>query len=266
MNKQKHALVTGGSEGIGLELAKLFAQDGCNLILVARNSHDLDEVAKELQHEYGVSVHTIAKDLVSHNAAFEVYDEVKSRGIPIDILVNNAGQGVYGEFIHNDIQRELDIIQLNIGAYVILSKCFLRDMVERNEGKILNVGSIAGEVPGPWQAVYHGTKAFVHSWSEGLRNELKETNITLSILVPGATDTDFFEKADMTDSKIYEKGNLSDPAKVALDGYKGLMKGDHKIVSGLKNKAMVGLAQVMPDPMAAENMRKQQEPKDKGED
>ena len=266
MNIPKHALITGGSEGIGLELAKLFAQDGYNLILVARNSSDLDEVAKELQHEHGVSVHTIAKDLISHNAAFEVYDEVKARGIPIDVLVNNAGQGVYGEFVNNDIQRELDIIQLNIGAYVILTKCFLRDMTERNEGKILNVGSIAGEMPGPWQAVYHGTKAFVHSWSEGLRSELKDTNINLSILVPGATDTGFFDKADMKDSKIYEEANLSDPVKVARDGYEGLMKGEHKIVSGMKNKAMVGLSQVMPDPMVAENMRKQQEPKDKTKD
>lgn len=263
MNIPKYALITGGSEGIGLELAKLFAQDGYNLILVARNSNDLEEVAKKLQHEHGVSVHTIAKDLISHNAAFEVYDEVKASGIPIDVLVNNAGQGVYGEFIHNDIQKELDIIQLNIGAYVILTKCFLRDMAERNEGKILNVGSIAGEMPGPWQAVYHGTKAFVHSWSEGLRNELKDTNINLSILVPGATDTDFFSKADMEDSKIYEDANLSDPAKVARDGYEGLMKGEHKIVSGFKNKSMVGLSQVIPDPMVAENMRKQQEPKDK---
>lgn len=263
MNIPKYALVTGGSEGIGLELARLLAQDNYNLILVARNSHDLEEVAKELQHEYAVSVHTIAKDLVSPIAAFEVYDEVKSSGISIDVLVNNAGQGVYGEFIHNDIQKELDIIQLNIGAYVILTKCFLRDMLERKAGKILNVGSMAGEVPGPWQAVYHGTKAFVHSWSEGLREELKDTGITLSILVPGATDTDFFDKADMKDSKIYEKGNLSDPAKVALDGYKGLMNGEHKIVSGWKNKAMVGLGQVMPDPLMAKNMRKQQEPKDK---
>ena len=136
-------------------------------------------------------------------------------------------------------------------------------MYTERGGAIVNVGSIAGEMPGPWQAVYHGTKAFVHSWSEGLRNELKDTNITLTILVPGATDTDFFAKADMEDSKIYEKANLSDPKKVAKDGYKALMKGDDKIVSGLKNKAMVGASHVMPDPMVAENMRKQQEPSDK---
>jgi len=263
MNMPKYALITGGSQGIGLELAKLFAKDGYSLILVARDATDLERVAKELQHEYGVSVHTIAKDLMNHNAAFEVYDEVKSKGIFIDILVNDAGQGVYGEFIHNDIQRELDIIQLNICAYVILTKCFLRDMGEKNEGKILNVGSIAGEMPGPWQAVYHGTKAFVHSWSEGLRNELKDTGITVTILVPGATDTAFFDKADMKDSKIYQEENLADPVTVAKDGYEGLMKGDDKVVSGLKNKAMVGLSQVMPDPMVAENMRKQQEPKNK---
>lgn len=109
----------------------------------------------------------------------------------------------------------------------------------------------------------HGTKAFVHSWSEGLRNELKDTNITVTILVPGATDTEFFDKADMKDSKIYQEANLADPVKVAKDGYDGLMRADDKIVSGMKNKAMVGMSHVMPDPMVAENMRKQQEPKDK---
>lgn len=263
MNTQKHALITGGTNGIGLELARLFAKDGYNLVLVARDQNELERTARELQQEHKVFVYTIAKDLIEHNAPFEIYDEVKNKGILIDVLVNNAGQGEYGEFINTDIQRELDIIQLNIGAYVILTKSFLKDMVTRNEGKILNVGSVAGEMPGPWQSVYHGTKAFIHSWSEGIRNELKDTNVAVTILLPGATDTDFFAKASMEESKIYQEGSLADPVKVAKDGYDALMKGDDKIISGMKNKAMVGVSHVMPDPMVAETMRKQQEPADK---
>src|SRR5690606_30101881 len=133
-------------------------------------------------------------------------------------------------------------------------------MIDRNDGKILNVGSIAGEAPGPWQAVYHGTKAFIHSWSAAIRNELKDTNISVTVLVPGATDTDFFNKADMEESKILET-KLSDPADVAKDGYKALMAGEDKIVSGLKNKAQVAMAHVSTDSMAAKNMEKQQKPK-----
>ena len=263
MNNQRFALITGGTNGIGYELAKLLAKDQYNLVIVARNQDELESTARELKDEYNIQVHTIAKDLIEKEAPFQVYEEVKAKGIQIDILVNNAGQGEYGEFIHTDIHRELDIVQLNIAAYVVLTKCFLKDMVARKEGKILNVGSIAGEMPGPWQAVYHGTKAFVGSWTEGIRNELKETGITVTVLLPGATDTDFFAKANMENSKIYQPDSLADPVKVAKDGYDALMSGDDKIVSGLKNKAMVGMGRVMPDSMTAETMRKQQEPKDK---
>src|SRR5690606_26811177 len=189
MNNQRFALITGGTNGIGYELAKLLAKDQYNLVIVARNQDELESTARELMDEYNIQVHTIAKDLIDRDAPFQVYEEVKAKGIQIDILVNNAGQGEYGEFIHTDIHRELDIIPLNIAAYVVLTKCFLKDMVARKEGKILNVGSIAGEMPGPWQAVYHGTKAFVGSWTEGIRNELKETGITVTVLLPGATDT-----------------------------------------------------------------------------
>src|SRR5690554_930451 len=262
-NFQKYALITGGTQGIGYELAKLFAKNHFNLVLVARDSGELEKTAKEFREDYSVKVHTLAKDLIDAHAPIEVYEEVKAKGLQIDMLVNNAGQGVYGKFEDNDIQRELDIIYLNIRAYVMLTKMFLKDMAARNEGKILNVGSIAGEMPGPWQAVYHGTKAFVHSWTEAIRNELKETDVTVILLLPGATDTDFFAKADMEESKIYQGGNLSDPAKVALDGYKALMKGDDKVVSGFMNKAMVGIGRVAPDYLAAEGMKKQQEPKNK---
>src|SRR4051812_19803767 len=171
---QNFALITGATSGIGYELAKLFAKDHYNLIIVARSDEELNKTATELKQESDIQVISIAKDLFKREAAFEVYDEVKAQGIEIEVLVNDAGQGQYGEFINTDINRELDIIQLNIGSVVTLTKCFLRDMVTRGSGKILNLASIASKLPGPLQSVYHGTKAFVYSFSESIRSEVKD--------------------------------------------------------------------------------------------
>jgi len=262
---QKYALITGATSGIGLELAKLFAQDKYNLVIVARSEEELASTAAQLSQQHGIEVVTIAKDLFKREAPFEVYDEVKAKGIQIDALVNDAGQGQYGQFINNDINRELDIIQLNIGAYVVLTKFFLQEMVARNEGKILQVSSIGGELPGPLQAVYHGTKAFVTSFTEAIRAENKDTNITITALLPGVTDTDFFDKADMEDSKLVQEGSKADPAKVAKDGYEALLAGKDKIISGFKNKAQVAMSNLMPDDMVANNMLKQGEPVNKSE-
>ena len=260
-NSQKgYALITGGSNGIGYELAKCFAEDGYNLVLVARTEQDLQQAASDLVGQYGITVTTITKDLFQHNAAFELYDEVMSKGITINVLVNNAGQGEFGLFVEQDINRLLEIIQLNVLSLTVLTQLFLKDMVARNEGKILQLASIASQLPGPYQAVYHGTKAYVLHFTEGLISELKDTNITLTSLQPGATDTDFFNKADMLNSKILDT-TLSDPAKVARDGYQALMQGDDKVVSGLKNKVMVGMSNIMPETMVAEQMNKLQGPK-----
>lgn len=262
-NNNQYALITGGSEGIGYELTKLFAQDGYNLILVARTEDKLQQTANELSQQFGIKAIPIAKDLFVPKAAFELYDEVKAKGITVNALVNDAGQGQFGLFVESDIHRQLDIIQLNISSLTALTYLFLKDMLIRNEGKVLQLASIASELPGPWQAVYHATKAYVLSFTEALINELKETNITMTALQPGATATDFFNKADMQNSKIMDT-KMSDPAKVAKDGYEALMKGDDKIVSGLKNKAMVAASNVMPDTMLAEQMNKMQ--KDKNSD
>ena len=260
-NSQKgYALITGGTSGIGYELAKCFAEDGYNLILVARTNEDLQQCATALTSQYGVQVNTIAKDLFQPNAAFEVYDEVKREGIVVNALVNDAGQGQFGLFVEQDIHRLLEIIKLNVESLTVLTQLFLKDMVARNEGKVLQLASIASELPGPYQAVYHATKAYVLHLTEGLISELKDTNVTLTALQPGATDTDFFNKADMQDSKILDT-KLSDPVKVAKDGYQALMKGDDKIVSGMKNKAMVGMSNIMPDTLVAEQMNKMQGPK-----
>ena len=258
--ENRYALITGATEGIGYELAKLFAGDGYNLIIVARTEQNLQQRATELS-QYGVTVVPIAKDLFQPDAPFELYDEVRAKGLTVDVLVNDAGQGQFGLFSESDIRRQLEIIQLNVASLTTLTHLFLKDMVARNEGKILQLASIASELPGPWQAVYHGTKAYVLSFTEALIRELKDSAVSMTALQPGATDTDFFNKAEMLESKIMDT-KLSDPVKVARDGYEALMKGDDKIVSGFKNKVMVASSNIMPDTMVAAQMDKMQQPRD----
>lgn len=259
-NNGKCALITGATSGIGLELAKLFAKDGYNLVITARDIAELEETSSMLRSS-GVEVVAIPKDLFDREQAFGLYADIKQRGIEIDILVNNAGQGVYGKFDKTDIDRELMIIDLNIASLVILTKCFLTDMTARNSGRILNLASIASKLPGPWQAVYHGTKAFVLSFTEAVREEVKDTNITLTALMPGVTDTDFFNKADMQDSKaVQDEDSMADPADVASDGYQALMDGKDKVVSGFKNKVQIAMSNLTPDSVVAHQMHEQQKP------
>lgn len=251
-NRNKYALITGGTSGIGYELARLFAKDGYSLILVARNSDRLHEVTDQFK-QLGVEVTPITKDLYKDGAAQQIYDEVKNMGIQVDVLVNDAGQGQVGSFADVDLQRHLDIIHLNVVSLVTLTKLFLDDMVKRNEGKILQLASVVSKTPAPNFAVYAASKAFVLSFSEALSYELKDTNITMTCLLPGRTDTDFFHKADMTDSKEYQK-ELDDPAEVAKNGYDALMAGESRVISGMKNKLMVGMMNASPDSMNAANM------------
>ena len=261
-DQQKYALITGATSGIGLELAKLFAKDKYNLVIVARSQDELSQTAAELQQQYGIQVTPITKDLFERNAPFEVYSEVQAKGIQIDALVNDAGQGQYGTFTTTDINRELDIIQLNIGAYVTFTKLYLQEMVARKEGKILQVSSLGAEIPGSLQAVYHGTKAFITSFTEAVREENKESGVTITILEPGVTDTDFFNKADMERAKIVAEGPKADPAKVAQDGYDALLAGKDKVVSGFMNKVQAVIGNVLPDNVVAAIMHKQGEPVD----
>ena len=259
-NASKYALITGATSGIGKELARLFAKDQYNLIIVARYQQELDETAQELKQN-NIDVITIAKDLFNRDEVFSLCDEIKQTGIQVDVLVNDAGQGVYGQFKDNDIDRELKIIDLNIGALTILTKHFLQEMVSRNNGKILNVASVASTTPGPWQAVYHATKAYVLSLTEAIREEVKDTEITITALLPGVTDTDFFKKADMLDSKaIQDKAAMANPADVAKDGYEALMAGTDKVVSGFKNKVQVAMGNMTPDSTLAHLVNEQQKP------
>lgn len=259
-NQGKWALVTGASSGIGYELAKLFAQDKFNLVIVGRNKSELDAKATEFRASH-VEVVCFEADLSKRDEVFNLCKEVTAKGYQIDTLVNDAGQGAYGLFQDNELERELNIIDLNVTSLTILTKHFVKEMVARKEGKILNLASVASKAPGPWQAVYHATKAYVLSFSEAIREELKDSNVTVTALMPGVTDTDFFNKAQMLDSKIVQdKESMADPADVAKDGYDALMAGTDKVVSGFKNKAQVAMGNLTPDATQAHMFGEMQKP------
>lgn len=264
-NRNRYALITGATSGIGYELARLFAQDSYNLVLVARNEQRLQQVTDQLKQQYDVEVTPLAIDLFHKEAALEIYDTTRNMGIQIDVLVNDAGQGQWGPFVETDLERHLEIIQLNIASLVALTRLYLHDMVRRNEGKILQVGSEAGTTPIPLLAVYAATKAFVLSFSIALTNELKDTDITVTVLLPGATDTDFFHKADQQNTKGYREGTLASPEAVAKDGYEALMKGESKIIAGAKTRRHVLMNDLLGDKKAAAYNRKQMEPSDQPE-
>jgi short-subunit dehydrogenase len=255
-----YALVTGGTSGIGYELARKLAADNYNVVIVARTESRLQQVAKELSTTYGVHCIMIVKDLFDPENAFSLYDDIKARNVDVEILVNDAGQGFYGQFTDTDIRREMAIVNLNVMSLIVLTKLFLKDMIQRGSGRILNLSSIAGKMPGPWHSVYHATKAFVQSFTEAIRSELQDTNITITALLPGPTATDFFNKAGMNDSKLVVDGRLASAEQVADDGYNALMAGDDMVVAGLRNKAKVAQSAIVPDAKVADKMKKQQEP------
>jgi uncharacterized protein len=258
-NKPGTVMITGASNGIGLEFTKLFAQKGYDLVLVARSEERLKEIGYKLQEQYQLQkVCTIVSDLTQAEAPQEIYNELKRAGVKVDILINNAGVGVHGYFHESDLDRELDMIQLNVNATVYLTKLFLRDMKARNAGKILNVASLVSFMPSPLMAVYGATKAFILSFSEALANELKDTEITVTALCPGASDTYFFKRAGAENTRA-AKGPLSDPASVAKDGFEALMKGERRVVSGTMNKVQAGASNILPDSALAATMRYQME-------
>ncbi|WP_299822022.1 SDR family oxidoreductase [uncultured Pontibacter sp.] len=258
-NKQKTVLITGASNGFGMEFAKLFARDGYNLVLVARSTERLRKLGYKLQDKHQLQhVCIITADLAQPGVAGEVYQQVKESGIHVDILVNNAGAGIHGFFYETDLDRELAIIQLNVNSPVELTKHFLKDMKRKGEGKILNVASIVSLMPAPLMAIYGATKAFILSFSEALTNELKDTGITVTALCPGASNTMFFRRAGAAHTRAAH-GQLSEPAEVALDGYNALMNGEAKVVSGLMNKLQATSSSILPDKALAATMRYQME-------
>jgi uncharacterized protein len=252
------AVVTGASSGIGLELAKQFAQHGYDL-LVAAEDDGISNAASTLRG-LGAQVNSVKVDLSTYEGVEDLYQRMKALGRPVDAIAINAGVGVGGAFVDNDLQREINLIQLNVTSVVHLTKRVLADMTARNEGRILFTASIAAESPGPFEAVYAASKAFVLSFAEAIRNELKDTNITITALQPGATDTNFFARAGMEDTKV-ATGKKSDPADVARQGFEALMEGkDHTVAALAKEKLQVAMGHVMPDKFNAEQHSKLAEP------
>lgn len=245
-NQTKTALITGASGGIGYELAKLFARDGYNLVLVARSQEKLDAVADELQDNFGSSVKVIIKDLASVTAPHEIFTELQNKGIKIQFLVNNAGFATYGLFAETDLDVELQMMQVNVISLTHLTKLFVGEMIKQREGKILNVASIASFQPGPLMAVYYATKAFVLSFSEAIANELKGTGVTVTTLCPGPTESGFQKRAAMEKSKLINGKKIMDAETVARIGYRGLMKNQTVVIPGLKNKILAQSVRVGP--------------------
>ncbi|MGA8270160.1 MAG: SDR family oxidoreductase, partial [Candidatus Sulfotelmatobacter sp.] len=236
MNSQNHtALITGASGGIGYELAKLFAKDRYNLVLVARSGDKLNQVAAELRGQFGVTVKVIALDLAVAPSAKFLFDQLHSEGMVVDVLVNNAGFGTFGEFSGIAEEEILGQIQLNVTALTELTRLFLPAMLARRGGKIMNVASTAAFQPGPLMAVYYATKAYVLSFSEALANEVAGSGVVVSCFCPGATGTGFQKRAGMEDSRLFKKIGAMNVERVARDGYRGLMEGRTVVISGLQN-------------------------------
>lgn len=238
-----NVLITGASSGIGLELARLFARDGNNLVLVARREELLNKIAGELNSDFGVEVEVITKDLTLGKSSDEIFMQLKDR--EIDIVVNNAGFGAVGPFSELDYKRQVDMIKLNVTALTSLTRLFIPRMVERNSGGILNVGSLAGFQPGPYATIYYATKAFVLSFTEGLKEELKNTNIKITCLSPGPTNTEFGEVSGLDKSFLFKFGTMG-AKEVALQGYNGFLRGETVVIPGFSNKLLPLLVRLSP--------------------
>jgi short-subunit dehydrogenase len=241
----KTALITGASSGIGLELSKLFAKDGYNLVLVARSAQKLESLASELKQAHGVDVTVLPADLSKVGAARQVFQAVQSRNIRIDVLVNNAGYGIHEPLCETCLDDTLRMIQLNVGALTELTGLFLTGMKTRKSGRILNVGSTGSFAPAPYMAAYAATKAYVLSFTEGLAEELHGSGVTATALCPGVTPTGFQERAQVGNMPLTRYGVVS-AEKVAAAGYKALMRGRRVVVPGLANRLLVFSTRITP--------------------
>lgn len=245
----KTALITGASSGIGLEFARIFAKHKSDLVLVARSEEKLNELAEELSKNYGVKVKVIAKDLAEKNAPTDINTELEKEKIEIEYLINNAGFGGYGLYHETDWMKENDMIQVNITALAELSKIFVKGMVKRNSGRILNVASTAAFQPGPLMSVYYATKAFVLSLSEAMAYELRETNVTVTCLCPGPTKSNFQNAANINESGLVKGRKIPSSYDVALYGYNAMMKGEYVAIEGFMNTVMAFGVRFMPRKM-----------------
>ena len=254
MSQPKFAIVTGASSGIGLEIARLAAKDGYELLVAADTPFvDAGAAFKDL----GVRVQSIETDLSTEQGVRQLLDAAGGR--PIDVLVANAGHGLGHGFLDQPVDEWRHVIDTNITGTLLLLQPVLKRMVERGEGKVLITGSIAGHIAGSFQAVYNGSKAFVDSFAAAIGNELKDTPITITCLKPGATETEFFHRAGLDDTKVGQ-AEKDDPADVAKTGWEAMKDGKNSVVHGMKNKAQVVASGMMSEAMTAEMHRKQAEP------
>jgi short-subunit dehydrogenase len=255
----KVALITGASTGIGKELASIHAENGGDLVIVARSKDKLETLKAELEKKHNIQVVVIAKDLAAPNAAREIYDEITKSGIEIEFLINNAGFGALGKFHEMELERQVNMINLNITALTVLSRLFLPDFVKKNSGKILNVSSTASFMPGPLQAVYYASKAYVTFLSNALAEELHNTSVTVTNLMPGATETEFGAVSGMDKTAMFQK--TATARSVAEDGYEGMIKGKLDVISGLTTaqKIMMAMIPFTPKKMLLKQIRLMQE-------
>jgi uncharacterized protein len=253
------ALITGASNGIGLELAKIHASKGGDLVLVARNKSKLDELKAELESSFKIKVYIIGKDLSAPNAAQEVYDETNEQSIKVDYLINNAGFGDFGMFVETAWDKELQMINLNITTLTQFTKLYLQDMVARKSGKIMNVASTAAFQSGPTMAVYYATKAYVLSFSEAIDNEVRDKGVTVTTLCPGATESGFQAAAAMEESALVKGKKLPTAAEVAEYGYAAMMKGKTVAIHGLMNYIMANSVRFTPRAIVVKLTRKLQD-------
>lgn len=251
------AVVTGASSGIGYELAKLFAADGYDLVIAA--DRPLAEAEQGLRSQGAQTIQSVQADLATKDGVHQLVRAIEALGRPVDALCANAGHGLGGAFLDQDIDQALHVINTNIVGTTHLVWHVGRMMRDRGQGRILITSSLASQMPGAFQAVYNASKSYDQSFAFALRNELKDSGVTVTALLPGATDTEFFERADMEDTKV-GSSKKDDPADVAKTGYEALMKGEGDVVHGVKNKLQVAAAKIMPDSALAEQHRKMAEP------
>jgi len=252
------AVVTGASSGIGLELARLCANNGFELIIAA-DEPTIHSAAQTLSRP-GTRVTAVQCDLSTPQGVEELYAEIRANGKPVAALLANAGRGLGHAFLDQDIEDALKVVHTNIDGTIYLVHLVGQSMRQRRNGRILITGSIAGLMPGTFQAVYNGSKAFLDSFSVALANELKDSGVTVTCLMPGATATDFFREADMMDTKVGSDNGKDDPADVAKTGYDAMMNGELSVVHGFSNKLRAAMSHVVPDSALAEQHRKMAEP------
>lgn len=258
---KKVALITGASGGLGLSFARIFAREGYDLVMVARSEHKLNKIKSELEADFGISALVLPADLTLGSGAQDVYMKTHELGLSVDVLVNNAGFGDFGEFALSDLEKQCDMVELNVKALMRLTHLYLGDMKARGAGKILNVDSIAAFQPGPLMSVYYATKAFVLSFSEALSVELRGTGVSVTALCPGPIDTGFESRAALGESGLFKNLKVWSPDVVAEFGYKQMKKGKTVAVKGGLNRLIVFSSRLAPRSLVRNMVYHIQKPK-----